>query len=217
MDETSCAGLKKSGISKSGVYEIAPIPGYTVKVFCDQVTDGGGWTVIQKRLDGSVDFFRGWDDYKRGFGNKNGEYWLGLDAMHILTNSTENEIRIDLEDFNMNKTYAIYKSFKVGTESQKYELFIGSFKEGNAGDSLGYHRWTAFSTSDQDNDNHATNCANRFKGAWWFGGCHYSHLNGQYLGQNVPYAEGINWRFVTGLYRSLKSAEMKIRPVGYNG
>ncbi|XP_031573723.1 ryncolin-4-like, partial [Actinia tenebrosa] len=215
--QTSCAGLKKSGISKSGVYEIAPIPGYTIQVFCDQVTDGGGWAVIQKRLDGLVDFFRGWDDYKRGFGNKSGEYWLGLDAMHILTNSTENEIRIDLEDFNMKKTYAMYKSFKVGTESQKYELFLGSFKEGNAGNSLGYHKKAAFSTFDRDNDNYFTSCANKYKGAWWFKGCHTSHLNGEYLGHIVPYSRGINWLSVTGSYRSLKNAQMKIRPVGFKG
>ncbi|XP_031563662.1 microfibril-associated glycoprotein 4-like isoform X2 [Actinia tenebrosa] len=165
-DNSSCAGLNRLGENNNGVYNITPIPGYTIQVFCDQITDGGGWTVIQKRLDGSVDFFLGWDDYKRGFGNKNGEYWLGLDAMYILTNSIQNEIRIDLEDFSMSKTYAMYDLFKVGTESQKYELFLGSFKEGNAGDSLGYHRWAAFSTFDRD-----TGCANRFKGAWWFGKC----------------------------------------------
>lgn len=28
-----------------------------------------GWLLIQSRLDGSVDFGRRWDEYRRGFGN----------------------------------------------------------------------------------------------------------------------------------------------------
>ena len=66
-------------------------------VYCDHKTAGGEWTVIQKRLDGSVDFYRGWADYKRGFGNLNGEFWLGLDKMHQLTKAGRNIIRIELE------------------------------------------------------------------------------------------------------------------------
>ena len=49
-----------------------PTDGDTIKsdelpafdVFCDQTTDGGGWTVFLKRLNGSVDFYRYWNDYK---------------------------------------------------------------------------------------------------------------------------------------------------------
>jgi len=66
-------------------------------VFCDQATAGGGWTVFQKRLDGSVDFYRGWADYKNGFGKLNGEFWLGLDKINRLT-KTKNRVRLDLED-----------------------------------------------------------------------------------------------------------------------
>ena len=68
----------------SGVYYIDPDGLGEFKVFCDQTTAGGGWTVFQKRFDGTVDFFRTWDDYRQGFGNLNGEFWLGLDKIYRL-------------------------------------------------------------------------------------------------------------------------------------
>jgi hypothetical protein len=77
-----------------------------------------------------VNFYRGWDDYKRGFGDKNGEYWLGLDAIHNLTNSYENKIRIDLKDFDLNTVFALYDSFKIGSESENYTLLVGNFQGG---------------------------------------------------------------------------------------
>ena len=88
--------MYKSDEKISGVYTIDPDRTGAFDVFCDQKTAGGGWTVFQKRLDGSVDFYRGWADYKRGFGNLNREFWLGLDKIHRLT-KTKNKLRVDLE------------------------------------------------------------------------------------------------------------------------
>ena len=95
-------------------------------MYCDQTTDGGGWTVFQKRLDGSVVFYRGWDDYKAGFGNLSGEFWLGLDKIHRLTKE-RSKLRVDLEDFERNTAYAEYSSFGVGDEGSKYKLSLGSY------------------------------------------------------------------------------------------
>ena len=105
----------------SGVYTIDPDNAGAFDVYCDQKTAGGGWTVFQKRLDGSVDFYRGWDDYKRGFGNLNGEFWLGLEKIHRLTKE-QSRLRVDLEDFENQTAYAEYDSFGVGDERSKYKL-----------------------------------------------------------------------------------------------
>ena len=122
----SCSELCKAGKRTSGVYTINPGNGGTFDVYCDQTTAGGGWTVFQKRLNGSVDFYRGWDDYKRGFGNLNGEFWLGLDKIHRLTKD-RSKLRVDLEDFSGNTRYAEYSSFGVGDERSKYKLSLGSY------------------------------------------------------------------------------------------
>ena len=89
----------KSGDKISGVHKIDPDGLGEFEVFCDQKTAGGGWTVFQKRYGGTVDFFRAWDDYKRGFGNLNGEFWLGLEKIRRLTACSSNKLRVDLEDF----------------------------------------------------------------------------------------------------------------------
>ena len=90
-------------------------------------TSGGGWTVFQRRLDGSVDFYRGWQDYKNGFGDLNGEFWLGLDKIHRLTTTSTNELRIDMEDTSGNTRYAEYDFFAVTSEQQKYQLSLGTY------------------------------------------------------------------------------------------
>ena len=106
---------------------INPDGSEVIEVFCDQATAGGGWLVFQKRLDGSVDFYRGWAKYKRGFGSLTGEFWLGLDKVHHLTSSGQYKLRVDVEDFAGNITYAEFDFFKVSSEGEKYKLNVGSY------------------------------------------------------------------------------------------
>ena len=122
----NCAEVYKAGKRISGVYTIDPDNAGAFDVFCDQTTASGGWTVFQKRLDGSVDFYRGWDDYKRGFGNLNGEFWLGLDKIHRLTKQ-RSRLRVDLEDTTGKTAYAEYDFFGVASENSKYKLSLGTY------------------------------------------------------------------------------------------
>ena len=107
------------------MYTIKPDHLFAFDVFCDQTTAGGGWTVFQKRLDGSVDFYLYWSDYKQGFGDLRGEFWLGLEKIYRLTSDDNNITRVDLEDFEGNTAYAEYDLFGVTSESDKYKLILG--------------------------------------------------------------------------------------------
>ena len=172
-------------------------------------TDGGGWTVFQRRQDGSVDFYRGWNDYKAGFGQLTAEFWLGNDKIHRLTASRPSSLRVELEDWNRVKAYAKYGKFNIRDEQGQYRLEVSSYS-GTAGDSLARHNNMAFSTKDKDNDIWSSNCAVSFTGAWWYYSCHESNLNGQYLGDKSD-SRGARWHHFRG-YLSLKFTEMKLRP-----
>ena len=125
----NCAELHESGNKTSGVFIINPDNEQVFRVFCDQNTEGGGWTVFQKRLDGSVDFDRNWTDYKQGFGNLSGEFWLGLDKIQRLTSQTNKKLRVELEDFQGNTAYAEYNMFAVADEAENYRLSVGGYTD----------------------------------------------------------------------------------------
>ena len=175
-------------------------------------TDGGGWTVFQRRMDGSVDFYLNFDDYVHGFGNISEEHWLGLSKLHRLANgSISTELRVDMKDKNGVYGYAEYSSFYIGS-STDYTLHISGYSgPSNVGDSLDYHNGYKFTTKDNDNDGSASNCAVTRFGAWWYYSCHYSNLNGHYGDDAVK--KGINWYTWKGYSYSLPFTEMKVRAV----
>ena len=173
-------------------------------------TDGGGWTVFQRRQDGSVDFYRYWTDYENGFGNLTGEFWLGLSKIHRLTKEGSNTLRVDLGDFEGNTSYANYSTFNVSDGSTEYILTVGGYS-GTAGDSLASHNGYRFSTRDNDNDGHEVNCAQRYTGAWWYEGCLNSDLNGLYFNTSTDNPQGIVWWNWKNAYITLKFTEMKTR------
>ncbi|XP_036073771.1 fibrinogen C domain-containing protein 1 isoform X1 [Rousettus aegyptiacus] len=181
-------------------------------------TSGPAREVFQRRADGSVNFFRGWEAYRDGFGTLTGEHWLGLKRLHALTSQAAYELHVDLEDFDNGTAYAHYGSFGVGLfsvdpEEDGFPLTVADYS-GTAGDSLLKHSGMRFTTKDRDSDHSENNCAAFYRGAWWYRNCHTSNLNGQYLrGAHASYADGVEWSSWTGWQYSLKFSEMKIRPV----
>ena len=194
-----CKALKDHGRTSSGEYLI-DLGGSLINVYCNMSVDGGGWTVFQRRKDGSVDFYRKWKDYENGFGDVSGEFWLGNKWIHRLTSLGTTELRIDFE----NGKYVKYSSFAVGNAASKYTLTVSGYS-GTLQDGLTNHNNMKFSTYDQDNDITGANCAIKYKGAWWYHNCHNSNLNGMF-GRQDP--TGINF---AGYYHNF--AEMKLRRV----
>ncbi|KAJ8033643.1 Fibrinogen C domain-containing protein 1 [Holothuria leucospilota] len=239
---TDCADIYNAGITDGGVYTIKPTdwPGSPFEVYCN-MADGGGWTVFQRRVNGSQDFYLGWDMYKDGFGSPNHELWLGNDKLYYMTNNKNYKLRIDMVDRDGSPYYATYGHFRISNENDGYKLVGLSDFSGTADqDSLAWHINKAFSTHDRDNDGwDAYNCAERHRGAWWFGqgytytnsncrtseiycndwslggdtcgDCSLSDLNGDY--HSSTRGTDIHWESIPGYNCNIAYTEMKIKPV----
>ncbi|XP_021508140.1 angiopoietin-related protein 6 [Meriones unguiculatus] len=209
-----CAEAHGAGHRQSGVYELR-LGRRVVSVWCEQQREGGGWTVIQRRQDGSVNFFTNWQHYKVGFGRPDGEYWLGLEAVHQVTSRGDHELLILLEDWGGRGARAHYDSFSLEPESDHYRLRLGQY-HGDAGDSLSWHNDKPFSTVDRDRDSYSGNCALYHRGGWWYHACAHSNLNGVwYHGGHYRsrYQDGVYWAEFRGGAYSLKKAVMMTRLV----
>ncbi|CAH1254389.1 ANGPTL1 [Branchiostoma lanceolatum] len=193
----------------------------SVEVYCEMTADHGGWTVIQNRFDGSINFYRRIWDYRYGFGDIAGEHWLGLQVLHELTGGDTNyELRVELEDWGGNTAWAKYSEFKIAGERDDYKLTVCGY-QGNASDSFVYNSDCKFSTRQHDKDSsHGSNCAEEQGGGWW-----YCHCNRSGSNLNGPYFRPEHYRHETrtglGVYwkgwkkhsrHSLKATRMMIRP-----
>ncbi|XP_072513100.1 microfibril-associated glycoprotein 4-like [Salminus brasiliensis] len=212
-----CEDIFNNGSIHNGVYTIYPAgPGKAVQVYCDMGCDENEthkdrrWTVIQRRIDGSVNFYRRWLEYKNGFGRPDGEYWLGLENMFLLTYVNKYELRVDLEDFEGGSAYTQYTSFSIDPETSNYKLRISGYVNGGGGDCLMFNNGRDFSTFDKD----YAGCADTYSGGFWYNWspCHYANPNGQYKWKvsGSSYA-GVLWQCWKGYGYSLKSIAMKIR------
>uniref|UniRef100_A0A8C7F0W2 Fibrinogen C-terminal domain-containing protein n=1 Tax=Oncorhynchus kisutch TaxID=8019 RepID=A0A8C7F0W2_ONCKI len=194
-----CQHVLDSGETTNGIYLLRPqSANRLLQAWCEQTKAQGGWTVIQRRQDGSVNFFRTWEQYKQGFGNLDGEYWLGLEHLYWLTKQGR-------------QVFAEYDSFRLEPESDWYRLRLGEY-QGNAGDSMSWHNDKAFTTLDKDKDAYSGNCAHFQKGGWWYHMCAHSNLNGVwYRGGHYRcrYQDGVYWAEFHGSSYSLK---MMIKP-----
>ncbi|XP_049547807.1 angiopoietin-1-like [Anopheles darlingi] len=184
--------------------------------YCRFATEGPGWTVLQRRnlYDLQENFNRSWYEYKHGFGDLGYEFWYGNEFIHRLSYDDNVELRIELEDFEANRAYAEYGTFRMETEKFSYNLMISDYR-GNASDSLSYHNDQEFSTYDRSNDKSfgRYHCALTYGSGWWFNSCAESNLNGKYYLENprAHKSTGILWESWLGDY-SLKSSLIMIRP-----
>ncbi|XP_060065732.1 fibrinogen C domain-containing protein 1-B-like [Ylistrum balloti] len=209
-----CYDVYESGQTSDGIYTVYPSGlRQGLSVHCDMTTDGGGWLTFQRRMDGSEQFKRKWQEYMFGFGDPQKEFWMGNEFLYAVVSQGWYELRIDMEDFDGERRYAKYKLFRIANSASRYRLSVAGFS-GDAGDSMEVHNGMMFSTTDLDNDGAPGNCAESFKGAFWYNNCHNANPNGVYLeGEHETLADGVNWHSWRGYKYSMKYFDMKIRPV----
>ncbi|KFB41065.1 AGAP011225-PA-like protein [Anopheles sinensis] len=179
-------------------------------VFCEQTNFGGDWIVIQHRFDGSVDFYRNWTEYRNGFGNLDGEFWLGLEHLYQLTKNRPHELIVELKDFDGNYKYARYAEFEVGGESEVYVLKKLGKYAGTVGDSFAGNKGRKFSTYDRDHT--LRKCAVKQYSGWWQKNCSNANLNGRYEKKDGDMSSMIWWDFKGGNH-GLAFSRMMIREI----
>ncbi|WAR09638.1 FGL2-like protein [Mya arenaria] len=213
-----CSDVLKRGLPRgSGVYKITPWNTHKeVEVYCDMDTDGGGWTVFQRRFDGSVDFNRRFKEYEQGFGSLDGELWIGLDLLHSITSRANMNLRIDLSLPNGTTGFDEYSGFYISPPDQ-YIFNVdrrinsagmsGSYLLSDISDH-GHMNHQPFSTFDRDVDKWlSNNCARNYGAGWWYNYCTYSNLNARYN------SDGYSGRFYYYSFSNtrLKTSTMMLR------
>ncbi|CAL1593397.1 unnamed protein product [Knipowitschia caucasica] len=209
-----CHQLYLQGQRTSGVYMVQPQHSLPFRVLCEMTPDGG-WTVVQKRYDGSQSFDLSWNEYKKGFGAFTGEFWLGLEHMHALSSQGRHTLQMELSDWS-GQSHVISSEFRLDGEEGQFSLHLspqtgasveGLFSVAAPGSSSGL----PFSTADQDNDQSTDNCALKLSGGWWFSDCGDSNLNGEFP-SSPRGARSMSWSPAGG-WSALRSSVMRMGPV----
>lgn len=207
--------------NKSGLYKVQPgTGGGEFVVYCDMTLLGGGWTVLQRRVNGKLSFKRNYASYTHGFGDFTENFWLGLDKIHRLSANSDSTMKLYIGikavfDRSSLSDFSLYNQFLVGNEKSGYQLTISGHNSGSAGDSMSNLNGQKFSAPDRDQDTtKSSRCQSRFlgfNGGWWFKGCDYANLNGIYYENGRGHVDGTSWRSWLGDY-SLTSTVIAVRP-----
>ena len=174
-------------------------------------------------MDASVSFERSWDEYAVGFGDVDGNFWLGLDTIHDLTTACTMKLRIDVVPFNLPAVSIPYPHFHVGDAASQYLLNINDNDNDITSDntrddslyiSFTYISGSKFSTYDRDNDGSSFNCSLHFRAGWW---CHYRtplNLNGVYGGDSVLNNYNMFMYYLSDNYlEPIRTVTMKIKSI----
>jgi len=115
-------------------------------------------------VDNTVSFSRNRVDYVLGFGDEDGNYWIRLQKLYIITEETQfHRLRIEYESFTGQTEWAEYEYMYVKGDSADYELKLGKYDStaSTAPNKMHYNSGWPFTTKDKDNDekSDAPNCA----------------------------------------------------------
>ncbi|XP_041848111.1 angiopoietin-related protein 3-like [Melanotaenia boesemani] len=212
---SDCSELFDRGERASGVYAVKPSSSKPFMAFCDMSGDRGE-TVIQRRMNGTMNFNQPWERYENGFGDFQGEFWLGLQKIHSLTSQGNFMLHIQLEDWNQNKFFTLYRFYLDGPESN-YTIHLMHLS-GNLPDPINNPTGMMFSTKDTDYYNQQDfKCAHRLSGGWWLSACGDTNPNGVYFHMRPKgrseCRRGIQWRSSAKACFSVKSTQISISPL----
>ncbi|ALC43394.1 maker664 [Drosophila busckii] len=198
----SCVA-QKPGVHAIQLHGLQPF-----EVLCshNELAADAGWLVIQQRINGKEQFRRNWASYSAGFGSFDGDFFLGLQKIHQLTQSQRHELFIHVQASSGEFFYARYDDFKVGSEQELFELqSLGAYNGTARRDKLRDNEHQKFTTFDSDNDRNINrNCADLYYGGWWYNFCTACNLNGKYADLDIS---GLAWD------GPLKMVQMLIRPL----
>uniref|UniRef100_A0A914WHU5 Fibrinogen C-terminal domain-containing protein n=1 Tax=Plectus sambesii TaxID=2011161 RepID=A0A914WHU5_9BILA len=199
-----CKDWYGNGARTDEIYPVNPDGKGSFNVFCDMTTDGGGWTVFQRRNNDDLSFYdKNWTDYKVGFNNGlENNLWLGNDHIHALTYRDFNvELRIELWGDRSTGPYSTNNpngywwekrtNFFIDDEAHFYTLHSSQDYTGNATNTRGYGIFYSigkrFTTNDVPNDVPPTCVPSQQLGGWWMESkpsCSNAALNGKYVPQS---------------------------------
>ncbi|XP_008107539.1 angiopoietin-related protein 3 [Anolis carolinensis] len=215
---TDCSGIYNRGERSNGIYSINPRGSKAFNVYCEMKTESS-WTVIQNRSNGSQDFNQTWDDYINGFGNLDGEFWLGLHKMYSIVGHADYILRMELEDWRANKRYIEYTLTMGGPETD-YAVLLFRIA-GNIPYALPEQKELKFLTEDHGNNTERNiSCPESESGGWWYSGCEETNLNGKYIwpnskGRLEKRKRGLYWKPQKGRPYLLKSTKLMIHPTDF--
>lgn len=180
-----------------GIYLFDDEPSKVTRVFCEM--SKGGWTIIFNKVTPNATFDKLWNDYRDGFGEIDGDHWLGLIPMSLLTQRTKMELRMEMTNSVEDQNVYEYENFLVGSEADKFRLRVSQLSLTSfptTTDLFAYHNNMFFTTRDKKNCNYTTNCSVYLGGGgWWFNACHYICLtcNSRVLDHTAIKKDKINY------------------------
>uniref|UniRef100_A0A3B5LGL8 Fibrinogen C-terminal domain-containing protein n=1 Tax=Xiphophorus couchianus TaxID=32473 RepID=A0A3B5LGL8_9TELE len=212
---SDCSELFDRGERANGTYAIKPNGSEPFMVFCD-MSRGRGATVIQQRRDGSMNFDQPWEKYENGFGELQGEFWLGLKKMYSLASQGNSVLHIQLEDWKQNRHFIEYRFYLEGPVSNYTIRLV--YLSGSLPNPLSNHTGVVFSTKDRDNGRHwASRCSHPQSGGWWFSSCGDTNLNERYsrvrANGRSERRRGIQWRSGRKTSHSFAFTQISIHPM----
>lgn len=198
--DVNCAQLRRKGEDQNLVYHIY-LPNL-VPVKCDMTTNGGGWTVIQRR--GKNERFQDnlfekrKEDYEHQFGDVEVSSWIGNENLYRLTNfpNKVQVLRIELITQAGENITVEYDDFKVSSKADGYKLSIGKYNGPPGYNALKSYHGAEFFMGKSHYTRNRRNCYPPLSGGWWYSDCVKSNLNGRKfksIDENYKRGLGIIW------------------------